>query len=106
MVLADAIKDSSGWKILAIMLFSELVIEVESDTFVGQRYVDQRAQKNGPNYRPDDRSLPERGNIGLQPGCDAKSRSSGARKTCSDLLSPHQSWYRIRYRIESILVNS
>lgn len=39
LLLAEAIKARSGWKILAVMLFSQLVIEVESDTFVVQRYV-------------------------------------------------------------------
>ena len=31
LLLADAISASSGWKILAVMLFSQLVIEVDSD---------------------------------------------------------------------------
>ena len=45
MLLAAAISDSSGWKILAAMLLSELVIEVESATFVEQRYVVQERLK-------------------------------------------------------------
>ena len=39
LLLAEAIKARSGWKILADMLFSQLVIKVEADTFVEQRYV-------------------------------------------------------------------
>ena len=46
LLLAEAIKARSGWKILAVMLFSQLVIEVESDTFVVQRYVPSRSREN------------------------------------------------------------
>ena len=50
--LADAaISDSSGWKILAAMLLSELVIEVESATFVEQRYVVQERLKKRHGQR-------------------------------------------------------
>ena len=54
--VAEAIKASSGWKILAAMLFSELVIGVESDTFVEQRYVVGRAFQSGKVYRPVERN--------------------------------------------------
>ena len=46
LLLAEAIRASSGWKILAAMLLSQLVIEVESVTFVEQRYVPSRSREN------------------------------------------------------------
>jgi hypothetical protein len=39
LLLAEPINSSRGWKILAVMLLSQLVIEVQSDTFVEQRNV-------------------------------------------------------------------
>ena len=52
MLLAEAIKASSGWKILTAMLLSQLAIKVESATFVEQRYVAPERLKSGPVYRP------------------------------------------------------
>ncbi len=51
LLLAEAIKASSGWKILTAMLLSQLVIEVEADTFVEQRYVVPERLKSGPSHR-------------------------------------------------------
>ena len=52
LLLAEAIKARSGWKILADMLFSQLVIKVEADTFVEPRNVVPERLKSGPVYRP------------------------------------------------------
>ncbi len=53
--IADAISDSSGWKILAAMLFSELVTEVESDTFIEQRSVVWCGHSASGFYQPCER---------------------------------------------------
>jgi hypothetical protein len=52
LLLADAINASRGWKILAAMLLSQLVIKVESDTFVEQRYVLGREHRSRRILRP------------------------------------------------------
>ena len=106
LLLAEAIKASSGWKILTAMLLSQLVIEVEANTFVEQRYVLWSGHQSGGVYRP---VIAIRGST-VTPAncrwCEGKGIDKLARKTCLDLQRRHQSWYRIRYRIESILVNS
>ncbi len=52
--MAEAINASSGWKILAVMLLSQLAIEVESDTFVEQRYVVLDGRKRRSVFRPNE----------------------------------------------------
>ena len=90
----------------AVMLLSQLVIEVEANTFVEQRYVLWSGHQSGGVYRP---VIAIRGST-VTPAncrwCEGKGIDKLARKTCLDLQRRHQSWYRIRYRIESILVNS
>ena len=45
-------KGFTCWSQFVAMLFCQLGIQVESGTFVGQRYVVRERLKSGPVYRP------------------------------------------------------